>query len=138
MNERKRFEAALKEDRLDRVTRSVYADWLYEHGHDEEATEQRRMATEEWCASVKYMMDLVARFGKHTEYYVQGSVKHRAYREECDRLGVECDPGLLERENWYGERYLTTDELIQAATDYIDTEGMDFFIQVGYTNLLGS
>lgn len=47
-SEREAFEMALMEDPYDKVTRSIYADWLEEKGLDSEAQEERRKATDKW------------------------------------------------------------------------------------------
>ena len=51
--EREAFLAALKEDRYDRTTHLVFADWLEDHGMDDEALVQRtwtreRQEAEDW------------------------------------------------------------------------------------------
>jgi len=52
------FEKALQANRYDIKTRGVYADWLEENGHTDEAHRQRNMATEEWVKTHKQLMCL--------------------------------------------------------------------------------
>ncbi|MBY0228048.1 MAG: hypothetical protein K2W96_02090 [Gemmataceae bacterium] len=50
------FKAAIEKDRYDEATRRAFADWLEEHGHDDEAviqrawTPARQREAEEWMA----------------------------------------------------------------------------------------
>ena len=53
MDHRAGFEAALLANRYDSEMRLVFADWLEEQGEDDEAQEQRRMATPEWIEADK-------------------------------------------------------------------------------------
>jgi uncharacterized protein (TIGR02996 family) len=51
--ERRAFEAAIRADRYDGVTRKVFADWLEENGYDDEAVLQRawtpqKQQAEDW------------------------------------------------------------------------------------------
>jgi uncharacterized protein (TIGR02996 family) len=44
------FEEMIRADRYDRVTRLIFADWLEEHGHDDEAVVQRSWTIEKQLA----------------------------------------------------------------------------------------
>lgn len=57
------FERSLKENMFDYQTRLVFADWLEENGHDDEAKEQRRMAGVEWMHSVAWLQYFAGRCG---------------------------------------------------------------------------
>lgn len=53
MNEKEIFESAIKQNRYDQSTRLVFADWLEEHGYDDEAVVQRlwtkeKQQSEDW------------------------------------------------------------------------------------------
>lgn len=58
-DERKAFVDILTKDRFDAKTRLVFADWLEEHGCDDEAAEQRRMASPEWVEAAKWIEEQV-------------------------------------------------------------------------------
>lgn len=63
MSQREAFEAILKEDLYDEVTRKVYADWLSENGFDEEAMEQYSW-TKEKQEAIDWLKNLAGQ-----EYY---------------------------------------------------------------------
>ena len=62
--EREAFLRAIAEDRYDEAARRIYADWLEEHGYDDEALVQRRWtaqkqrAAEEWLDGYAEMCDM--------------------------------------------------------------------------------
>lgn len=58
--DRLRFEEAIAENPYDRATRLVYADWLEEHGHDDEALVQREW-TKEWQDAKGYLENLASK-----------------------------------------------------------------------------
>jgi hypothetical protein len=62
MDERDTFEAAIKADRYSQALHFAFADYLEEHGLDDEAAEQRRW-TPEWQESVDWLHDFVQRTG---------------------------------------------------------------------------
>ncbi len=85
MTEREAFEAAIKKDRYDQTTRLVFADWLEEHGFDDEAVVQRKWTpkyqkSEDWL--MEYAKDIAA-----TDYYK--GVGYYEYRSEIRTFSYE-------------------------------------------------
>lgn len=93
-SEREAFEKVIKEDRYDTASRFKFSDWLEEHGFDDEAVEQRRMATAEW---------------------VQADKDLHHFADEC---GHNCYAGDETPEN-----RMTYEMVIQAGYTYIKTGG---------------
>jgi uncharacterized protein (TIGR02996 family) len=60
--ERESFEATIKADRYDAATRRIYADWLEEHGYDDEAVVQRQ-----WTKEKQQAEDWLTEFAKGLE-----------------------------------------------------------------------
>lgn len=107
MTEQEAFEAALAKDRYDCTTRLVYADWLEERGLDDQAAEQRRMATPEWVEADRWMHEFVKTLGSSCINYDAVWDKH-------------------EPEEWHDFTY---DEVIQAGHDAL-RDG-DYLVQLG-------
>src|SRR3954466_10259623 len=85
-DEKEQFEAALKQDRYDTVTRLIYADWLEEHGEDDYAAEQRRMATPEWCNAARGLEEIASQCGQTcTNYHEVCQEQARISQEARDR-----------------------------------------------------
>ena len=93
--QRQAFEEALQKDRYDSVTRLVYADWLEENGLDDEAREQRRMASPEWIASDQWMHKFASTLGTHSPYYSESWRRDRENRERQD-IGLPPLPEIHE------------------------------------------
>ena len=118
----KGFIQALDTNRYDQTTRLVFADWLEEMGHDDEALEQRRRATDRWVASDKWLREYAATKAKtyekpdeafenlladlkRREVFYHGNNLHGFYeledpdelKEHADwYLGIEIDWGRFE------------------------------------------
>jgi uncharacterized protein (TIGR02996 family) len=96
MNERETqekaaFEAAIKADRYDQATRRVFADWLEEHGLDDEAAVQRAWTPRKQQAE-DYLRDFAAELSHHP--YEQG-VDYGVTYEELLRVAhgvLDGDP----------------------------------------------
>ena len=56
-DEKVAFEAAIAENPYDEVTRQVFADWLEEHGYDDEAMLQREWTREKQAAAEEFLDD---------------------------------------------------------------------------------
>jgi uncharacterized protein (TIGR02996 family) len=73
MTKRQAFEAILAGDPYDIETRLVYADWLEENGLDDDSAEERRKATEAWCAADQWMHTFALQVGiRHDEAITAG------------------------------------------------------------------
>lgn len=96
------FESAIAQNPYDSSIRLVYADWLEEHGYDDEAMEQRRMSTSEWIEAHKWMTDFADRCGSEPLRWNHGS-------------------GIT------GPHKLTYEDVLQNGTDYVSVGGSDFF-----------
>ncbi len=108
--ERDAFEVLLKDNPQDWTTRLIYADWLEEHGFDDEAQRQR-----EFKAAWEWMENLAAEGGVSVTNY-----------------GMEDESGELEIEQ---EEPITMDILISAGHEYMDSEGHAYFVQMGSETL---
>lgn len=94
--EKAAFEAAIAEDPYDGVTRKVFADWLEEHGFDDESVIQR-----DWTVA-----------------------KHRAAEEWLAMFAGECGDSYdvdEDEEELEGGYTVDTEELIRAAHGYLNT-----------------
>ncbi len=114
---REAFENALKEDRYDSTTRLVYADWLEERGLDDEAQEQRRMASPAWIEADREMHNFARSLGKDCTNY--GNLFTRA----SDGRYVPNEP-----ERW---QEITYDMVMQAAQQSLDSKDDERFVQQG-------
>lgn len=120
------FERVLKNFRYDRVTRLAYADWLEEHGYDDEAAEMRRRATPAWEEADRWMHDFADRCGGTCENYGE-DWKRNLVTGRYEKTGVEI--------RW---RKVTYGDVVEAGRQYVATcndergfwEG-DVFIQSG-------
>lgn len=111
--QRQAFEQALQANRCDVVTRGVYADWLEEHGYDDEALEQRRMTSPEWVEAARWM----------EQQAKEGGETSPNYGEHCNGLFYDGHEVELQ---W---RKVTYDDLIQAGYQFLETG--EQFIQLG-------
>jgi uncharacterized protein (TIGR02996 family) len=59
-DEKAAFEKAIEEDPYDGTTHKVFADWLEEHGFDDEALLQREWTPEKMRAAEKWMKEYAA------------------------------------------------------------------------------
>ncbi len=101
-DEKQAFIAALEKDPYDTTTRRVFSDWLEEQGLDDEALEQRRMATQEWVEADQWMHSFAKACGDTDDNYPD---KPKRWRE------------------------ITYEDVIQAGHDFVATE--DYFCQMG-------
>lgn len=120
--EREAFEDVIKADRYDQVTRLVFADWLEEHGLDDEAAEQRRMASPDWVEAARWMEEYVKSIGGNVLNY--DSLFHR-----------NEGTGRYERVEEVNYEEFTFDQVVQIAQNFVDTQegewGGDKFVQQG-------
>lgn len=130
-DERGQFEAALKQDRYDTVTRLIYADWLEERGEDDYAAEQRRMATPEWCEAARGLEEIASQCGKTCVNYDEVWQEHRKIYQEARDRGIpwqEIDYSSAPEEVWVP---ITFEDLLRIGKEYLDSEGQDYFVQQG-------
>ncbi len=105
MTEKESFELAIKKDRYDQETRLVYADWLEEHGEDDEALIQRKW-TPEYQRSEDYLRNYAARINYKEAY--------GPYRD---------DDEISEEEKREGDNYhtvVTYEQLLEGAEEYLE------------------
>ncbi len=103
MTEKEAFLTAIAEDRYDQQTRWVFADWLEEHGLDDEALVQRSWTRKKQEAE-DWLRDFAVKCGETCTNY--------GYKEPCDE--------------W---EKITYEMVIQVGHDYVDHG--HFFTQVG-------
>ncbi len=106
------FEQALMENVYDEPTHRAFADWLYEHGFDEEA-EFHSKWTPRWQKAEDWMREVASR-GYSTCINYGASIYEEAEQE------------------W---KPITYEDLIQAGHDHINTKGWDYLIQQGADDL---
>lgn len=115
---RQAFEEVLKENRYDSTTRLVYADWLEERGFDDEAQEQRRMASPEWVGADRWMHAFADGLGEtcvnYDETYRYDPVTHRVEDGEPER--------------W---EKITYDTVMKAAQESVDSLDAERWVQQG-------
>lgn len=131
---RQAFEDILRDDLFDTTTRLVFADWLEENGLDDEANEQRRMATPEWQASARWLTDFAARCGTTIDNYIDylRSSLRIYYRDHPDARYRPAHQNIAapdEEAIPAQERELTFADMIQAGRDWV--EHGDVFVQQG-------
>lgn len=84
MNEREGFEAAIREDRYDQVTRLAFADWLEEHDCPEEADFQRSW-TPEWQKAKDDLLAYCKKIDINFTYFEEMAANHLEKGE-----GIDC------------------------------------------------
>lgn len=106
--EKERFLQAIAEDRYDQSLRLVFADWLEEHGLDDEALVQRQ-----WTREKQEAEDWL--------------------RDFAERCGQTADPAKYARRGVsyedYGWRPITYEDVVQAGHDWLDRR--EWFYQIG-------
>ncbi|MBY0232847.1 MAG: hypothetical protein K2W96_26490 [Gemmataceae bacterium] len=96
------FKAAIEKDRYDEATRRAFADWLEEHGHDDEAVIQREWTAAKQKEAEEWMADFVGKLGDKDET-----------DEDCRFLGPDHEEliaaahGYLDRDEEHGFGYMT-------------------------------
>lgn len=80
-DQRAAFQKALAANRHDSATRLVFSDWLEERGMDDEAAEQRRMATPEWSESARWMEGFAEKCGHTCPSYPHGEEDELAWEK---------------------------------------------------------
>lgn len=115
--EQEAFEEALRVDRYNTTSRLVYANYLEEHGLDDEALEQRRMASPAWITASRWMENFAADCG---ETCVEGYGSGRWDPEQKKVVGQK-------EEIW---KQITYEDVIQAGHAALKDE-WDYFTQVG-------
>lgn len=75
MGEREAFEAAIRDDPYDGVTRKVFADWLDEHD-EPEAADWQRSWTPEWQRASDWVGDFCRRVGLNRRYFMAEAARH--------------------------------------------------------------
>lgn len=105
MNIREGFIKALEENEDDISTRMVYSDWLDENGEYEEADRMRK-----WQAAKQWLSDFACKYG-----------------ETCINYSL----------NQPYDEYQETSfkDIVKIGIDYVDSEGEDYFVQVGREGL---
>ncbi len=88
-DDRAAFEARIAADRYDIVTRLVYADWLEENGHDDEAVEQRRCTSPAWQEAARWMEDRAADCGVNCVNYAKRNPDGSWSEEEYEAITFE-------------------------------------------------
>jgi uncharacterized protein (TIGR02996 family) len=120
VSERDAFEQALRADHYDAVTRRVFADWLYEHGLDDEAAEQLRMAGDEWVKAARRMEEFASRGGETCVNYYEAAQYHREHGYDPD-------------DNRFAYKPITFDQMIEIGWNWVRHK--DYFIQQGSDSL---
>lgn len=107
--EKEAFLKAITADRYDQTTRWAFADWLEEHGYDDEAQEQR-LWTREWQKSRDWLEDYASKINEHEAYapYDLSKSYNRYIPEEIERRSIPS---------------LTYEELMAAAKKHIESGG---------------
>ncbi len=111
------FLEALEKDRYDITTRLVFADYLDEHDEPEEATEQRRLATPQWCEADRWLREYAARQNcyddaetaftdlikglRSGDLFFHGSDLHGLYElDDADELKAHSEVWLKKEIDW--------------------------------------
>jgi uncharacterized protein (TIGR02996 family) len=103
MSERKAFQDALAKDPYDWATRQVYADWLEENGHDDEAALQRRSTPDAIRKAheviIKYAADLsVSPWGEDDNVLITVENVMRVAGKILDNKGI---PWTERESDWW-------------------------------------
>ena len=127
--ERQAFEEALKENRYDEACHKIFADWLDEHDQPEEADWHRKW-TKERQEAEDWMRDFASKCGVHCTNYSEYCDKvHKAYEEWRAAGRPEGGPNLEGVEENLVP--ITYEMVMEAATQYVDSEGEEWFTQMG-------
>lgn len=136
MNLRTVFEAALAADPLDVVSRCAYADWLQDNGCDDEAAEQRRMATPEWLEAARWLTAYAEAGGTHCpNYHDHCDSAYRIWSRDHPNNRYPQDPEYVAKpdelliEAEYHE--LTLADMVAAGRDFLASNGNNYFCQLG-------
>lgn len=92
------FEDAIRADPYDDVTRQVFADWLEEHGYDDEAVLQRS-----WTPQKQQAEDWLVEYAReHNLAYADliGAANHFLDTGDTNHLGVEVTAVLFDPNRW--------------------------------------
>ena len=119
---RQAFQDALAKDRCDQTTRLVFADWLEEHGFDDDAVEQRRCTTDEWVRAARWLEDFAKRCGKTCVNY------HEVWQNSDAQWERGVPSGEIVKVEMVWEE-ITFDVVVKAGVDFLDKE--DYFVQQG-------
>ncbi len=106
MTEREAFVAAIKKDPYDQTTRLVFADWLEEHGEDDESLFQRNWTPEY----------------QRSENYLRGYAARINYKEAYGPY-LRDDDEISEAEKKAGDDYhtvVTYEQLLEGAAEYLE------------------
>lgn len=120
MTDQELFLKALQDDEDDIGTRMAYADWLEEHGEVEEADRQRK-----WPTAKAWILEFVC---KHGGQYCEANYGTSRY----NRVTEEVEDG---DEVW---RDVTYKDVINAGIAYAESDGNDYFTQIGSESLRNS
>lgn len=142
-SERQAFLKVLEKNRCDQVARGVFADWLDERGEHEEANEQRRMATDEWVTSARWLETFAAEGGRHCINYneISSQIYQRYQRWSLGgRVGDPPDCDDLNEQYQYVP--ITFEMVVEAGRIYLDSYSLDgkrleYFVQHGSEMLSG-
>jgi uncharacterized protein (TIGR02996 family) len=103
--EKQAFLVLVAQDKYNQSNRLIFADWLNEHGMDDEAEVQRAWTPEKQKAE-DWLRDFAVQCG-----------------------GTR---GFEDEEEYYGPyQEITYEMVIQAGHDFVDSNGEDYFVQMG-------
>jgi len=108
------FLAAIKADRFDAATRKVFADWLEDHGEDDEAVIQREWTAENQRAAEQYLREYADECEITSGELIEAG---HAYLDDGDCLGIGTmtpDVAMGSQEEFWGHFMVVTGRPVPA------------------------
>src|SRR5262249_2739597 len=110
--EREAFLKAIAENRYDEAARRIYADWLEEHGYDDEALVQRRWTAEKQSAAEGWVDGLAEGGGMTREELIEAAESYLDDGEECYLYFDTPDRAYSDAEEFWEHIAIVTDRMI--------------------------